>query len=90
MDLPLAVNPSGCVRCEPCLRTLIKRHKANLIISSSPKKERELNEKRSFYAEIIVPRGSRSSIGQNYITNQKQFSPEYIQCSFCFERKQNG
>uniref|UniRef100_A0A915CUC2 Histone-lysine N-methyltransferase n=1 Tax=Ditylenchus dipsaci TaxID=166011 RepID=A0A915CUC2_9BILA len=24
MDLPLAVNPSGCARCEPCFRTLIK------------------------------------------------------------------
>uniref|UniRef100_A0A183EE55 FYR C-terminal domain-containing protein n=1 Tax=Gongylonema pulchrum TaxID=637853 RepID=A0A183EE55_9BILA len=24
MDLPLAVNPSGCARCEPRFRTLIK------------------------------------------------------------------
>lgn len=25
MDLPLAVNPSGCARCEPRFRTYIKR-----------------------------------------------------------------
>ncbi|MFH4983630.1 hypothetical protein AB6A40_010339 [Gnathostoma spinigerum] len=30
MDLPLAVNPSGCARCEPRFRTLIKhRHRSS-------------------------------------------------------------
>lgn len=27
MDLPLAVNPSGCARCEPRFRTYIKHHR---------------------------------------------------------------
>lgn len=29
MDLPLAVNPSGCARCEPRFRTLIKHRRRN-------------------------------------------------------------
>uniref|UniRef100_A0A915L7Q0 Uncharacterized protein n=1 Tax=Romanomermis culicivorax TaxID=13658 RepID=A0A915L7Q0_ROMCU len=34
MDLPLAVNPSGCARCEPRFRTYLKRGRAANISSS--------------------------------------------------------
>jgi len=62
MDLPLAVNPSGCARCEPCFRTLIK-HRNKPLVSSSPKKKPPLvssNSSSAFNAEVI-PREARSS-----------------------------
>lgn len=34
MDLPLAVNPSGCARCEPRFRTYIK-HRRHLTVHAS-------------------------------------------------------
>lgn len=35
MDLPLAVNPSGCARCEPRFRTLIKHQQRPLTTGGS-------------------------------------------------------
>lgn len=52
------MNPSGCARCEPCFRTLIKRRYRPLI-SASPKKQ-QLVQSNSFNAEVI-PREARSS-----------------------------
>uniref|UniRef100_A0A183BQZ3 Histone-lysine N-methyltransferase n=1 Tax=Globodera pallida TaxID=36090 RepID=A0A183BQZ3_GLOPA len=58
MDLPLAENPSGCARCEPCFRTLVKqRHRP--IISNSPKKS--VVSLGIFASDAVVPREGRST-----------------------------
>ncbi|KJH43268.1 SET domain protein [Dictyocaulus viviparus] len=42
LDLPLAVNPSGCARCEPRFRTLIK-HKQRAL-ASAPSTSRSIHD----------------------------------------------
>ncbi|VDM65008.1 unnamed protein product [Strongylus vulgaris] len=39
LDLPLAVNPSGCARCEPRFRTLIKHKQRALASAPSSRQE---------------------------------------------------
>ncbi|KAL3091354.1 hypothetical protein niasHS_007147 [Heterodera schachtii] len=59
MDLPLAENPSGCARCEPCFRTLVKqRHRP--IISNSPKKS-IASSATVFGSDAVVSREGRST-----------------------------
>uniref|UniRef100_A0A915NUX8 Histone-lysine N-methyltransferase n=2 Tax=Meloidogyne TaxID=189290 RepID=A0A915NUX8_9BILA len=69
MDLPLAENPSGCARCEPCFRTLVKR-KHKPIISNSPNK---MDEKISYSSDSVVSREgrARSSTSQRYFNLSK-------------------
>lgn len=57
MDVPLAENPSGCARCEPCFRTLVKR-KHRPIISNSPKKN---DEKIYASEEAVISREGRGN-----------------------------
>lgn len=70
MDLPLAINPSGCARCEPHCRTLIK-HRYRPLISQSPAKVEKV-KKDAFNAEIISSRRTRTQrslygMDENYL-----------------------
>ncbi|KAI6214634.1 hypothetical protein M3Y94_00291700 [Aphelenchoides besseyi] len=60
MDVPLAINPAGCARCEPRFRTNIKQHRYRPLITQSPKKK---NVNTGFNADII-PREARRTRSQ--------------------------
>uniref|UniRef100_F1KPX5 Histone-lysine N-methyltransferase trr n=1 Tax=Ascaris suum TaxID=6253 RepID=F1KPX5_ASCSU len=63
MDLPLAVNPSGCARCEPRFRTLIKhRHHRTPPAAVAP-------TQRSSSITDVVSRDSRTRGGGNWANN---------------------
>ncbi|KAI1731709.1 PHD-finger domain-containing protein [Ditylenchus destructor] len=59
MDVPLAINPSGCARCEPCFRTLIK-HRYKPLATVSPKKQ-QIKENNSNHFGEVMPREARST-----------------------------
>ncbi|KAI6220590.1 F/Y-rich family protein [Aphelenchoides fujianensis] len=61
MDVPLAVNPAGCARCEPRFRTNIKQHRYRPLITQSPKKKHPISV--GFNADII-PREARRTRSQ--------------------------
>lgn len=48
MDVPLAINPTGCARTEPCFRTLIKARKT--FFASPQKMEERPNSSNSIAA----------------------------------------
>lgn len=54
MDLPLAVNPSGCARCEPRFRTLIKHQQRPLTTGTS----------RSSNTEVPLPTSNNQKQGR--------------------------
>uniref|UniRef100_A0A1I7RZ32 Histone-lysine N-methyltransferase n=1 Tax=Bursaphelenchus xylophilus TaxID=6326 RepID=A0A1I7RZ32_BURXY len=62
MDLPLALNPSGCARCEPHCRTLVKPRFRSL--TQSPLKVEKI-KKDAFNAEIISRESRRSRTQRN-------------------------
>ncbi|CAD5214716.1 unnamed protein product [Bursaphelenchus okinawaensis] len=73
MDLPLALNPSGCARCEPHCRTLVKPRFRSL--TQSPMKAEKV-KKDAFNAEIMS-RESRRTRAQRSI-NLYGMTEDYI------------
>lgn len=59
MDVPLALNPSGCARCEPRFRTLIK-HRYRPLIMPSPKKKATGQVNTDKFNPELLPREARS------------------------------
>jgi len=63
MDLPLAVNPSGCARCEPRFRTYIK-HRSHGTVHSSPSSTTppsQQNNSSDLPSTSLRPRGCNSN-----------------------------
>jgi histone-lysine N-methyltransferase MLL3 len=62
LDLPLAVNPTGCARCEPRSKTLSK-HRSRPLITQSPRKKMITTNgsaQNEFTPEIISREARRS------------------------------
>lgn len=58
LDLPLAINPTGCARCEPRSKTLIK-HRSRPLITQSPRKKMLVTNNE--FTPDIIPREARRS-----------------------------
>lgn len=63
LDLPLAINPTGCARCEPRSKTLSK-HRSRPLITQSPRKKmvNTGNAANEFTPEIISREARRSKL----------------------------